>query len=247
MARLLLPPHLLFVLITAVLWPIVQLGAIEDIPIVISVLIFSFYILALCGLIYWTYAVVILRFYKSLFSDSGYLTWTLPATPGQLLLSKTLASSLCSVADVLILAGCVVLLLNGPLIGDSWGHIFSEITAETGMDFGKFLLSTLGISLLGNVGSSIAFFAFIAFGQLFSKQRILISVVAYFVVNILLSFVMMIGMVAAGIYSNTSYWLTDTNSILSTSYSLSAVFVVIESVVCYIFTYYVMSKKVNLQ
>ena len=50
-------------------------------------LTFSFYILLATGVYFATYLVAIIRFYKNLFSDQGYLTQTLPVTTGQHLLA----------------------------------------------------------------------------------------------------------------------------------------------------------------
>ena len=60
-------------------------------------LLFAFailaYVLAITGIAFGTAIVIAVRFYKNLFSDEGYLTWTLPVTPGTHLLAKTISGS----------------------------------------------------------------------------------------------------------------------------------------------------------
>ena len=65
--------------------------------------------LALIALLAVIVIVAIQRFYKNLLGDEGYLMFTLPATPGQQILSKLLVSLAWS------LAGIVVVILGGVL------------------------------------------------------------------------------------------------------------------------------------
>ena len=66
-------------------------------------LLFAFailaYVLAITGIAFGTAIVIAVRFYKNLFSDEGYLTWTLPVTPGTHLLAKTISGSIWSFID----------------------------------------------------------------------------------------------------------------------------------------------------
>ena len=43
-----------------------------------------------------------IRFYKNLFTDEGYLTWTLPATPAQQLWAKIISGTIWYVIDILL-------------------------------------------------------------------------------------------------------------------------------------------------
>ncbi|WP_251212181.1 hypothetical protein [Adlercreutzia murintestinalis] len=60
-----------------------------------------------------TFVVVVVRFYRNLFSDEGYLTLTLPVTAGQLVTAKVLAGLLWMVIDALVVLGCVATLSAG--------------------------------------------------------------------------------------------------------------------------------------
>lgn len=54
-----------------------------------------------------TFVVVIVRFYRNLFTDEGYLTLTLPVTAGQILTAKVLAGMLWMLIDAVVVLGCV--------------------------------------------------------------------------------------------------------------------------------------------
>ena len=67
-------------------------------PLSISGVIITFYLLFLllfsasCAVFLSNTIIIIRRFYKNVFGREGYLTWTLPVTPHQILLSKHLSA-----------------------------------------------------------------------------------------------------------------------------------------------------------
>ena len=50
-----------------------------------------------------TFIIGIVRFYKNLFTGEGYLSFTLPVTPGQQLFTKALVSFLFSVITIIVI------------------------------------------------------------------------------------------------------------------------------------------------
>ncbi len=60
-----------------------------------------------------TFVVVVLRFYKNLYSNEGYLMFTLPVKPQQLLLSKTIVAFTWIVISMLIFVGALLVSLYG--------------------------------------------------------------------------------------------------------------------------------------
>ena len=55
-------------------------------------IMFIFFIVLVIGGLFYTFFVSIMRYYKNLYSDEGYLTHTLPVSAGSLLFSKVLSS-----------------------------------------------------------------------------------------------------------------------------------------------------------
>lgn len=111
------------------------------------------------------------RFFKSLFTGEGYMTFSLPVTPTQLLLSKLLSSLVATfscyavLAVAFLIAGNSDVLFGVYLFGSvsSWGEYF---TAQPLYAVESVLL------VLGQIPASLLFFFLMAsIGQLFSKGR----------------------------------------------------------------------------
>lgn len=63
-----------------------------------------------------TFAMVVWRFYRNLFTDEGYLTLTLPATAGQLAASKILAGLIWAAVNIAVVMLCL-LWMNAGAVG----------------------------------------------------------------------------------------------------------------------------------
>ena len=78
---------------------------------ILGMLVFFFSIIALFSSPLVTLVLVQYRFYKNLYSDEGYLTFTLPVKRSEILLSKTLNALVWDIFHVLVIVGCVVIYL----------------------------------------------------------------------------------------------------------------------------------------
>lgn len=206
------------------------------------------YALLLTAVSYTTMGVIIVRFYRNLFSDVGYLSFTLPVTPGQHLLSKTLAGGIWGLIDAVVLLGSMVIIFYVPELYQN-PMIAAELSSELGMSFTHLTWLIIIITIIGGATNCITYYAFIAFGQLFSKHRILIPIVTYFVFTSLLSLLSMFAMflneftmIEAGNYNPA-----NVGPFYNTFMIWATILQVVFSIACYFFTYYVMNKKLNMQ
>ena len=106
LSRFLLPIHILLLVACLIGRFMFQAMATMDLPNVISIVSFVFlisiWIVVPCA----TSILIVVRYYKSLYTDEGYLTLTLPATRGQLLFSKAFAACVWSILDLaIVIAG----------------------------------------------------------------------------------------------------------------------------------------------
>jgi len=123
----------------------------------------------------------ITQFYKSLFTGEGYLTFSLPATPSQILISKLLSAIVMMVASSVVAFVCVCIIFAGfsPEAAEvmlslfqSLFDVFTEyIASDPLLAFEAILLmlSTIPLSLL-------FFFLVMSLAQLFTNHRKLIAV-----------------------------------------------------------------------
>nr|WP_317413677.1 hypothetical protein [uncultured Solibaculum sp.] len=107
-------------------------------------------VISAVAVIIFTYIVVAVRFFKSMYSQEGYLTMTLPVSSSNLLGAKVIVSLIWLIVSVLVCTGMVALLLL-LLYSGNVDQFFSSVMATFGMvDVGVWLqyIAFLGGTLL---------------------------------------------------------------------------------------------------
>ena len=112
LSRFLLPIHILLLVACLIGRFMFQAMDTMDLPNVILIVSFVFlisiWIVVPCA----TSILIVVRYYKSLYTDEGYLTLTLPATRGQLLFSKAFAACVWSILDLaIVIAGLAIVVI----------------------------------------------------------------------------------------------------------------------------------------
>ncbi|MDE7296139.1 MAG: hypothetical protein K2N84_02620 [Clostridia bacterium] len=137
-------------------------------------MLFSLY--ASIALIFVAFIGSLSRFYKSLFTGEGYMTFSLPVSVSKLLISKLLSAIIVTLAGFVVFFICLFILLTG-LPADTFvevmhalGSLFDEIGALLAYD--PLITVELVIMLLVAIPNSLLqFFFCLSLGQLFSKHR----------------------------------------------------------------------------
>lgn len=145
---------------------------------------------------------IIQRFYKGLLGDEGYLMHTLPVKSWQLITSKLLCAVVVTAISILVAMLSIFLLVPASLndirvafsgMALSLREIFSDLGGGP-----LFILEFLLAILVGMVASYLQLYAAMSIGHLFSKNRVLMSVTAYFAINIVIStLTSLLGIIAA--------------------------------------------------
>ena len=141
-----------------------------------------------------TLLLIIQRFYKGLLTEEGYLMFTLPCKPWQLIAAKGITASAMTIVGSAV--GMLSIMLMGMELSD-WGGIFQMFgKIPWGELFRQHALWPLYIPegpalLLVGVFASIGhIYVSIAIGHLFHKHRVAWSIGAYIGINILQSVLM---------------------------------------------------------
>ena len=154
-------------------------------------LLFAFailaYVLAITGIAFGTAIVIAVRFYKNLFSDEGYLTWTLPITPGTHLLAKTISGSIWSFIDNVLVFAALYIGIATPDFLRLFESQKEELMTELGfvgkyadITAGQLLAIFLLMGLLSCICNVVIYYASIVLGQLFPSHRVVGAVACYF-------------------------------------------------------------------
>lgn len=219
------------------------------------------YIIVLVGASYGSVIYQSVHFYKSMYSDEGYLTHTLPVSAHELLGSKVIINAIWSLIVSVSIMASVVILVFSLMHAIDPQELYGEVTVEMAEAFSDVLLEndafTLAHLLLylilavigGPIASICTLFGSVTIGQLAKKMRALFGIIAYFVIafasNIISSVVKLIGtIIILGLdeFGSYSYHLEqffsrDVQIIVSLAVGVALYFV----------SHHIITKKLNLQ
>ena len=189
---------------------------------------------------------LIYRFYKRCFTDEGYLTFTLPVTNHQILLSSLLNTI---VGELLVILSCVVAVaiafflfliaanyqVNWADLWVQWSDAWQQIVESFWKNADQFAL--VGFSgIVGAISELILLMTAVTIGALIArKHKILAAVGVYYGIGLVKSFVYTMFAVGA---TTTQ----DVNTLLATPGLMGAVL----AVGGYFGMHYLISRKLNL-
>lgn len=216
------------------------------------------YILSAFALFIITFAYMCTNFYKTMFSDQGYLTHTLPVNPVATLNVKLITSFVWMLLSGILLFLSILLLLTGISRGEiwaalsqlDWSYYLQELDA---LNLGGVIALGLLQVLFSSLSYLLLVFTSACIGQLFSQYKVAASVIAgiaiYFVQKIVNTAVMLI----SGYFS--FYNTAAANSVVSDEHAVSWMisliqYGVIETlvfiIICYIVCAQIVKKHINL-
>ncbi len=157
----------------------------------IMLILLYYFAMIVCSMGIMVYLAV--RFYKSMYTDEGYLTHTLPTTARQTLLSKIMTMSLWQLISAtaifasFIIFGTMVVVFLAPMEELNFAEFWEELSVLLQYDFLRgwqgFLLSLLAMLLVGCFSSTALLTGAISLGQMVRKHRILGAIGAYFAIQ----------------------------------------------------------------
>ncbi len=148
------------------------------------------YVFLLMGIVFGAALIslyIFLHYYRSFFTDTGYLTFVFPATPKEQLDAKILSGITFTVA-IAISAILGFLIAVFPVAGFDIFYIFMPLSGSTGFNilYDLILIFSILFSLVSQV---FMLYLVITLGSIFfSKHKIIGSVLFYVIVNSVVSF-----------------------------------------------------------
>lgn len=259
--KILLPLNILLILATLFGKVLISLsvfpkGELSPISSVILVLLLTVYILILIALSVITTIYIVVRYYKTMFSREGYLTFTLPVSTNSILNAKTIVSSFWYFITTCNTVISVLLLLSGVIKKADQGHTFTYATAENaffksfGIHFSTLTIAFLILAVVSSIYSVLFIFACINIGQLFSKYRIVAAVLTYVVITFILqiiTFVITFSSQAAFINSSSTNSPQDVFHYITDIMVGSCIMYFVLGIIFYVVSSYILSKKVNIE
>ncbi len=251
-SRLILPLLYVLLVLTILNRIIFELPLFHGILSIIPTFTTFIYIVTMIIIIVVCMVIVIYRFYKNLITDEGYLMFTLPVKPHQLINSKLLISVFwIFISAIAVLASLYIVLVTPEqfqMIRDQLTAARNSFRSEFGPDGVLFLVEMLIAMLFGTFYSILQIYASIAIGQLFSGHKILGSFTVYIAFSTIFQMIWLMLIFISGLLFGASMKsINDIYIITHVIYPIAMLFICITGVLYYLITNYIFQKKLNLE
>ncbi len=165
---------------------------------ILAVLAIGFFIFGIFAAMFITLWLMVSRFYRNLLKDEGYLMHTLPVSVHGLVWSKLIVSLIWFIATGLLITlvvGLTALIQSGTNLSEifiqlpSWAELKAFLAAQgiRGSDITLFFTELIALFLAATIASCLHFYAAMAMGHMFSKDKVLLSIVFFVALSFVLS------------------------------------------------------------
>lgn len=216
------------------------------------------YIIMLMGVTYGMMIYQGVHFYKTMYSDEGYLTQTLPVTKHQLLIGKTLVAGiwyllvmLCVGISVILLVLSLAVALEAGLPSSSDIQEFQQGMREgltmMNLSAAHLIISVILAVLISPFSAMLMVFGALTIGQLSGKYKALMGILAYFgvmIVNMILSNIMQF------IFSYGSIFMARVvkrSASVAGAYDSAIIVGLIMGVSMYFISHHILTKRLNME
>lgn len=200
------------------------------------------------------------RFFRSMYTDEGYLAHTLPVTPHQLLGSKLIVGGIwvlivnvASILSILVMIfSMIASIMEGAMpemnVWNAMQKLLDEFVVmyetELGMDMVHYAVTMILTVIIGAFSGIMTIYGALTIGQLSRKHKAMMGILTFFGFGLVY---MIIGMVVSMV-SMASAITQGTNGEVSMNapYDGSLIISIITGVALYFLSCFIIKKKLNL-
>lgn len=255
-AKLLIPLNLVLVALTAIGAILLGTSVFQNDSLgMLAVSSLLIYILSIFALFIITAVYLTVRYYKTMYSNQGYLTHTLPVSSTSIINTKILVSAFWSFVALCITICSVFVLVRvtaGDALYPAWKELCEALPQEMGISVTEFILLLITYIIICSFGGILMIFACLAIGQLFQQHRIIAAIVSYIIFYILQEIIATVTM-ALLVIGNTDNLVAMEESTVNAGafYSqtlwISAIESLLFAIVSFVICHYITKKKLNLE
>ena len=205
------------------------------------------YIIALVGIVFLSNFYPAIYYYRNLFSNQGYLTFTLPVSPWATLCSKVIVAFVWSLVNLIITVFSVLFTSGYPRtwqfnFGNQLHDVSINMENTIGYGFTAVVLIAILLIMVSLFSSVMTMFFAITIGQLMTKHKVLGSILAYIGINIVIQVISGIALVPFALTFQDA-----SPNILFNVFGWGSMFLSLAlGVLFYFLSGHILKKKVNL-
>lgn len=188
----------------------------------------------------------VLHFYRNLMTGEGYLSFTLPVTTYQLVLSKLIVGAATMFCNLAFTAGSFLLLLSTET--DLSAFSLKGLHMPDGTSPAPFITAMILTIIVATICQQIYLYLAICLGQVLSKNKIIGSVLGYviiYAVNQAINLVLLVVLLLCVGFDNFDTFMTNTGTLLTFLGILIAEYVILGTV-SYIMSCRILKNRLNL-
>lgn len=245
-ARYLMPLYVVLAFLTFFTKFTLTISSNSKILLALSSIFYFLYIISIIIVAVTTFLLIIMRFYKNLFTGEGYLMFTLPVKVHELINSKLIISILWAVLSILLCFSSLLFVIPSttalsPNASSFTLSTFYDMAVNYGMGKSVLLLLMAFMMLVYNI---LIFFASIAVGQSISSNKVFGSLIAY--IGIYTICQMFSGMLIV-VLMIFNIDVNDESLIITLVITLGLLISTIGSTVFYTVIHHFLKKRLNLE
>lgn len=209
------------------------------------------YVISVMAIALGTHIFLAVRFYKNMYTDEGYLSFTLPAKPWEHLFAKTLVSSIWILIDGITLGVSIVILVAYKGMGTEfvqfWNEMILFLQSADGFKVAVLLIEILICMIVTLVSAPLIYYFSISIGQLFQNHKLLASVIAFVIIKNVMEVLSTI--ISAVFLAGKALIAEEMEYTIGNFNELMLIGILVSGVTCAIFwfgNHYIMSKHLNL-
>jgi len=230
----------------------------DFLPEAVKGILMAIYVAAIAVIVILTIVIIILRFYRNLLGDEGYLMMTLPVTREQHILAKLFTAVIWTVCTMVLVFFSFLLLFSRAGILDQIINGINDFIA-LGAPVERWVAQIVIILVISCFTNVLMFYAAMGIGPNLLKNRVGGSVLAYIIIYVVSQLAMTFVMfgVMSGILSSSqaapappgTYGFGITPEMIGTIdtvFIVALVDVAVIGVVCWFITRFMLKRKLNL-
>ncbi len=250
--RIILPLYAALIILTGLGFFLLTTDLMQNLPFIIQLGSILMYIAMILAVYFGTYILMIVRYYKHIYGDEGYLLNTLPVTASHKILSKLITSSVYALVSTVLCALSILAIVltqfNFDEVVDFFEMLIEEFDYNVGIKFPLFC-AILAIYLVINlVRGMMHFYASITLGQLFKKHKVIGGIIFYIAIYSATQALSSLTLVATNFNSVSMDDLAiDPGVFLIMIFAISSLISMIVFFACYLVSYVQLERNLNLE
>lgn len=207
-----------------------------------------------------TFIILVLRYYRNLYTDEGYLTNTLPVSAATRLNAKIINHMAWFFLNILCIIAAFAIFVSAEVpMSDMWTgitNVASMLPQFFAVNAALFWILMLVTMIISSLMTILMFYFSISVGCCFNTHKVLASVVSYLITYVVLQIVSSIIMVVIGLnYGevlqadvplNVAGTTPQLLPFFHTTMIVAIVICVVVNIIFYLVSHYLLAKKLNL-